>query len=88
MKLCTSSWSFSHCTLEEAVAITKALGFDATDLGYFHGPALDKKEILQEPAAYARFIRSLEIGVPTFYHLFGENLYDHNLSDPSSLSGN
>jgi sugar phosphate isomerase/epimerase len=88
MKLCTSSWSFSHCTLSEAVAITKALGFGATDLGYFHGPALDKHQVINKPAAYAEHIRSLEIAVPTFYHLFGETLYDRNLADRESLPAN
>jgi sugar phosphate isomerase/epimerase len=88
MKLCTSSWSFSHCTLEEAVAITKALGFQATDLGYFHGPAVDKLQVINDPTGYAGYIRSLGITVPTFYHLFGETLYDRNLADPASLEKN
>jgi glycosyltransferase involved in cell wall biosynthesis len=74
--------------LSEAVAITKALGLEATDLGYFHGPAVDKHQVLANPAAYAQFVKSLGVAVPTFYHLFGETLYDRNLADPSSLQAN
>jgi sugar phosphate isomerase/epimerase len=88
MKLCTSSWSFPLCSLEESVAITKALGFDATDLGYFHRPALDKAKVLAATAEYAGYIRSLHIAVPTFYHLFGESLYDRNLALADSLDQN
>jgi sugar phosphate isomerase/epimerase len=88
MNLCTSSWSFPRCTLEEAVAITKALGFDATDLGYFHGPAVDKLQVINNPTGYADYIRSLGINVPTFYHLFGETLYDRNIAHPPSLKEN
>jgi sugar phosphate isomerase/epimerase len=88
MKLCTSSWSFSHCSLEESVAITKALGFDATDLGYFHRPALDKSRILNATEEYASCIRALDITVPTFYHLFGESLYDRNLALAETLAQN
>ncbi len=88
MKLCTSSWSFSRCTLEEAVGITKAIGLDATDLGYFHGPSLDKEKVLNRTEEYAAYIRGLGIAVPTFYHLFGESLHDRNLASPDSLDTN
>jgi len=74
--------------LSEAVAITKALGLEAIDLGYFHGPAVDKPQLLANPAAYAQFVKSLQVTVPSFYHLFGETLYDRNLADPSSLQAN
>lgn len=88
MKFCTSSWSFPFCSLEESVAVTKALGFDATDLGYFHRPALDKSRVLTDTREYAADIRSLHIAVPTFYHLFGETLYDRNLALADSLEQN
>jgi sugar phosphate isomerase/epimerase len=88
MKLCTSSWSFPHCTLEESVAITKALGFEATDLGYVHRPALDKRRVLSDTKEYAAYICSLGIAVPTLYHLFGESLLDRNLARADSLDQN
>lgn len=88
MKLCTSSWSFAYCSLSEAIAITKALGFNACDLGYFHGPSLSKTEVLENTDAYAEYVKRLEIKVPTFYHLFGSDLYDRNLAEPVNLEPN
>ncbi len=49
MNLCLASWSLRACTLIEAVAIAKALHIQATDLGYFYGPALDIQALLAEP---------------------------------------
>lgn len=80
MKLSVTSWSFPHCSLQEAVRISKVLDIHAIDLGYLHQPALDRKKIIQQPRASAKKIRNYDITVPCFYHLFGDNTVDSNLS--------
>lgn len=88
MRLSLTSWSLRACTLPEAVAISKALGIDALDLGYFYGPALDKAALLAAPLQAAERVRELGIEVPNFYHLFGSSLADRNLADPGQRSRN
>ncbi len=88
MQLSLTSWSLPACTTREAVAIARALGFPAIDLGYFYGPALDKAAILADPEGVAEQIRALGLAVPSFYHLFGGALGDRNLADPGSLDAN
>jgi sugar phosphate isomerase/epimerase len=82
VNLSLTSWSLRACTLVEAAAIAKALGVHAMDLGYFYGPALDKRALLAEPSAMAQRVRALELKIPSFYHLFGASLADRNLADP------
>lgn len=86
--LSISSWSFPACTLVEAVAISKALGIAALDLGYFYRPALDRTAILADPEAAARDVLKHGIAIPSFYHLFGESIADRNLAEPGSLERN
>ena len=88
MRLSLTSWSLPACTLPEAVAITKALAIPALDLGYFHGPALDKAALLAEPVRAAERVRALGLHVPSFYHLFGSSLADRNLADPRHRAAN
>jgi sugar phosphate isomerase/epimerase len=88
MKLSVTSWSFRACSLDEAVAIGRALGIEGIDLGYFYGPALDKARILAEPERTAEAVRALGVAVPSFYHLFGSTLGDRNLADPTTLEAN
>lgn len=88
MKICTSSWSFTECSLKEAVDISKAIGIHATDIGFFHRPALDKKRLLSNPESYAEEIGRMDFTIPTFYYLFGENLIDRNLANPRFLEEN
>ena len=88
MQLSLTSWSLPACTLPEAVAVARALGFAAVDLGYFYGPALDKAAILADPRAAADRVRALGVAVPSFYHLFGDTLAERNLADPSALDRN
>jgi sugar phosphate isomerase/epimerase len=88
MKLSLTSWSLRACTLVEAAAISKALGINALDLGYFYGPALDKAALLAAPEKTAETVRRLGVDVPNFYHLFGATLTDRNLADPNHHSQN
>ena len=88
MKLSLTSWSLRACNLEEAAAISKALGINALDIGYFYGPALDKAALLANPGKLAERVRSLGIDLPNFYHLFGATLADRNLADPANRQVN
>ncbi len=88
MRLSMTAWSFPACTLAEAAAISTALGIKALDVGLFYRSALDKAEILADPAAAAAKIKALEIAVPNYYHLFGDGLAGRNLALPGAIDGN
>ncbi len=88
MRLSLTSWSLPSCTLAETVAIARALGIGAIDLGYFYGSALDRAAILAEPEKMAEKVRGLGIDVANFYHLFGGSLAERNLADPASHDAN
>ena len=88
VKLSLTSWSLPACTLQEAVGISKALGINALDVGYFYGPALDKAKLLSDPEDVAEQVLSLGIDLPCLYHLFGTTLADRNLADPTHLDQN
>ena len=88
MKLSLTSWSLRACSLDEAAAISNALGIGALDLGYFFAPALDRAALLADPAAVATRVRELPVAVPNFYHLFGDSLVDRNLANPAALKQN
>ncbi len=88
MKLSLTAWSFPSCTLDEAARIAKALGIGALDVGLFYRSALDKTEILADPAAAAARLECLGVDIPNYYHLFGEGLAGRNLSLPGSIDQN
>ncbi|WP_284316428.1 sugar phosphate isomerase/epimerase family protein [Labrys miyagiensis] len=88
MKLSLTSWSLRACSLDEAAAISRALGINALDIGYFYGPALDKAELLAHPGKAAERVRGLGIDLPNFYHLFGSTLSDRNLANPANREAN
>lgn len=88
MKLSLTSWSLRGLSLTEAVGLSKLLGVNALDVGYFYRSALDKQALLADPAAMAAKVRALDIMVPSFFHLFGATLADRNLADPASLQAN
>lgn len=88
MKLSLASWSLRALTLDEAAAVSKAIGIGALDLGYFYRPALDKNALLADPQRAAERVRKLGIDLPNLYHLFGSSLSDRNCADPASRSQN
>ena len=88
MKLSLTSWSLRGCSLDEAAAISNALGVGALDLGYFFAPALDRAALLADPESVAARVRELPVAVPNFYHLFGDSLVDRNLANPAALQQN
>ena len=87
-KLSLTSWSLPACSLQEAAGISKVLGINALDVGYFYGPALDKAKLLAEPERVADEVTALGIDLPCLYHLFGSTLADRNLADPRHLEAN
>ena len=88
MKLSLTSWSFPLCTLQEAAAISNAIGIGALDVGLFYRTALDKDEILSDPLAAAERVLSLGVAVPNYYHLFGDGLEGRNLALPAARNAN
>ena len=88
MKLSLTAWSLPSCTLPEAAAISNALGIGALDVGLFYRSALDKAEILSDPAAAAGRLAGLGVDIPNYYHLFGEGLDGRNLAAPGTLNDN
>ncbi|CCN45882.1 putative Xylose isomerase [Vibrio nigripulchritudo MADA3029] len=88
MRLSLTSWSMPQCSLDEACAISNALGIGSLDIGYFYRSAIDKSAVLSSPDTYAKAIKELPLDVPCLYHLFGESLEDRNLALASSLDKN
>jgi sugar phosphate isomerase/epimerase len=87
-KLSLTSWSLPACSLQEAAGISKVLGINALDVGYFYGPALDKAKLLSDPDGVADQVLALGIDLPCLYHLFGSTLADRNLADERHLDAN
>lgn len=88
MELSLTSWSMPSCTLDEAAAISRALGIGALDVGLFYRSGLDKAALLSDPLAVAQSLAGLGIPIPNYYHLFGEGLGGRNLSLPGTLTEN
>ncbi len=88
MQLSLTAWSLPACTLQEAADISKALGIGALDVGLFYNSALDKDEILSDPAAAAQRLAPLGVRIPNYYHLFGDGLDGRNLALPGTIDAN
>jgi sugar phosphate isomerase/epimerase len=88
MQLSVTSWSFPACTLDEVWAIARALGFQALDVGLFHGPALNKAQVLADPVGAADELTRRGIKAANLYWLFGSGLADRALTDPVARPGN
>jgi sugar phosphate isomerase/epimerase len=88
MQLSVTSWSFPACTLDEAWAIARTLGFGAMDVGLFYGPALRKAQVLTDPLAAADDLTLRGIKAANLYWLFGSGLADRALTNPDARAGN
>jgi sugar phosphate isomerase/epimerase len=87
-KLSLTSWSLPACSLKEAAGIAQVLDIGALDVGYFYGPALDKKRLLAEPDRLAEEVRGMGVALPCLYHLFGATLGERNLADAAHIEEN
>jgi sugar phosphate isomerase/epimerase len=88
MQLSVTSWSFPACSLDESWAVAQALGFQAMDVGLFHGPALNKAQVLGDPGGAASDLAARGIRAANLYWLFGAGLADRALTDPSARAAN
>ena len=88
IRLSLTSWSLPACNLKEAAGIANVLDIGALDVGYFYGPALDKKRLLAEPERAADDAKKLGVDLPCLYHLFGSSLAERNLASPAHLEEN
>ncbi|MBL1242586.1 MAG: sugar phosphate isomerase/epimerase [OCS116 cluster bacterium] len=88
MKLSLTSWSLPSCNLNEVAAISRALSIHAIDVGLFYRSALDKQQILNDPTSAAKYLSMLDIDIPNYYHLFGDDLASRNLSSLDSFNDN
>jgi sugar phosphate isomerase/epimerase len=88
MRLSLPTWSLPSCTLAEAAGIARALGIPALDVGLFYRAALDKRQILADPAGAAESLAGLGIEIANYYHLFGDGLADRNLALPGTTDAN
>jgi sugar phosphate isomerase/epimerase len=88
MELSLPTWSLPSCTLAECASIARALGIGALDVGLFYRAALDKGEVLGDPAAAAERLQGLGVGVANYYHLFGDGLAGRNLALPGTVDAN
>jgi sugar phosphate isomerase/epimerase len=88
MKLTVTSWSFPTLTLHEVAGVAQAIGIDAVDVGLFYRSSLDRARLLAEPEAYAAELRALSVQLSNLYWLFGGDLAERNLADPSGRAAN
>jgi sugar phosphate isomerase/epimerase len=88
MKLSLTTWSFPLCTLPECVAVARALGIGALDVGYFYRSSLDKMRLLREPEQYAVEVTKITGSLANLYHLFGSSLADRNLAGGAGVAEN
>lgn len=89
IRLSVTSWSFPLLTLDEVGGMAKLLGIEGIDVGYFYRSALDKAQVLAEPERYAAKLRAqIPVAVSNLYHLFGRDVADHNLADPTHRKEN
>lgn len=89
MRLAVTSWSFPLLTLDEVGGLTKVLGFEGLDLGYFYRSALNRTKLLATPEIYGDEVKTrLPVPVSNLYHLFGNSVADRNLSDPAARATN
>jgi sugar phosphate isomerase/epimerase len=88
MQLSVTSWSFPSCSLDEAWAIARALGFEAMDVGLLYGPALNKAWVLSDPQGAADDLIARGIKAANLYWLFGAGLADRALTDASERAAN
>lgn len=82
MKLTITSWSFPHCTLEEAAGIAGALDFEAMDADAFTGNHLNRAAILKGDPNEAIRVKRLGLTLSNIYFTFGKGFIERALNSP------
>jgi sugar phosphate isomerase/epimerase len=90
MRLAGAAWSWIGATLEESVAVYRALGVDAVDLIAIPETRLDTYKIAADPIEHARRFSKLGARLSNLLVFFGTNFHDHaiNSVDPAVRSKN
>ncbi len=82
MKLTITGWSFPRCSLEEAAAIARALGFEAMDVDAYPGGHLDRAAILGDLKPELRRLEALGLPLSNMYWTFGDGFAERALNSP------
>lgn len=90
MPLSGAAWSFVGATLQESVALYRALGIPAVDLIALPGSVLDSSAVIRHPAQEARRIIRLKAQVANLIFCFSANFFERALNhrDPAIRSTN
>lgn len=82
MKLCLAIQSLRSCTLEEAAAIGRALGFEAMDLDGVMGTTLKREGIIKVDPNEVKQVKELGLAVPNIHWTFGPASLFPAINDP------
>jgi sugar phosphate isomerase/epimerase len=84
MQLTITSWSFPRCTLEEAVGLARALGFEAMDAGAYPGGHLNRVAILKGDKTEVKRVKDLGLTLSNVYYTFGAGFVERALNTPDA----
>jgi hypothetical protein len=84
MQLCGAAWSFVGTTLQESVAIYRALGIKAVDLIALPGAILDSQTVIREPAKEAKRINDLNVQVGNLIFSFASGFSERAINHRDS----
>ena len=82
MKTCLAIQSLRSCTLEEAAAITRALGFIAMDLDGVMDTTLNREKILNGDRSEVQRVKSLDLIAPNIHWTFAPGSLYPVINDP------
>jgi len=88
MRLSVTAWSFPALTLPEVAGVARAIGITAVDLGLFYRSALDRARLLAAPETLADELLQLGSAFSNLYWLFGADMVQRNLADPTARAAN
>ena len=84
MNLTVTSWSLPHCTLEEAIGIARALGFEAIDVSAYPGGHLNREAILKGDKGEVERVKSLGMHISNVYFTFAAGFTERALNTPDA----
>ena len=84
MQLAGAAWSWVGATIEESVAIYRALGVQAIDLIAVPGSRLDTYQIAADPQREAERFSNLGVALSNLFVFFGADFRDRAINSPDS----